>query len=324
MKKGISLLILVLTVMVLSIITTTVVLNFESNNTINDSKAAVFLKDAKDLYAEFKLNFVNQTWKCRKCGRYYLGKKPAECIYELKEGEMCKGTIFDKVTSLNEINLINADDMKLFIPDFPPQYNGKLVILNGEICAVRANLSEEVIKKIEETKALKLIDNIDPNHKNMHPKIPKGFKHVNSPYNKKDFIIEKDGVTFSWIEVSKDNLEKIYNDQGMTAKVCKSIEENKGFYMSIKDYEKDTIEGLLTYANNLVKDNNYAMTMVPTGGMYSLLKEIRVNGSYIYNKQFELTLEKDANNDYIFYKVENRYSSTNPAKKYVRPALILL
>lgn len=110
MKNGISLIVLVITVAIISIITNVIIISLDKNDTIQESADATFLEDISNLREELNIT---------------IGVK-----------------ILDKeIKNRNEVNATTLPEIQEYIPDFPEKYAGKFVIDNGELLVVESKLS---------------------------------------------------------------------------------------------------------------------------------------------------------------------------------------
>ena len=301
MKKGVSLLILVITVVVLAILTTAIVLNVETNNTIKNAADATLLEDIANFKEQLKMVTANKIMK-----------------KELK--------------NLKDVNAKEFAEIQEFIPDFPVKYNGKFIIVEGELCAVKDKLVEGELKAIQDSKVTKIIGLTETINN-----IPKGFTKINED----PLIIQKDTpdkTQYIWIKI--DNIENLkqkdYNqgvsvtkdlNDGMTSETYNSIKKYKGYYMAKNEIYLGEVsaEDLRKHVENLIM-NYDCKTILPSGSMYDQLLKHDLDG-YEFTIHNELTAE-NIDGKVIFRNGKLKRDAMFPAEKNtaysVRPALILL
>ena len=101
-KKGISLIVLVITIIVMIILATAVIITLSSTNIITKAREAVLQTDVKNFEQELSISLAD--------------KKLA-----------------DSSVSFADVNATTLEEIKEYIPDFNKKYEGKIFILNGEI-----------------------------------------------------------------------------------------------------------------------------------------------------------------------------------------------
>ena len=266
-KKGISLIVLIITIIVMIILAGVVIVNMSKDNPVKNASKSVFLQEISDLKEELKM---------------IISKK----------------IINKELKSLEDVNATGYTEIIKYIPDFPKKFADKFVIRKGELFVVKQNLIEEERKWLEENKIIEEYTESDIY-------IPKGFKYLEG--SKQTGYVIKDiqtGSEFVWIDVS--DITKIkqnnYTNGGeltediidnLNSSIIKSIEKYKGFYIARyemtlengKGVSKPSNKALITDANaNLLRkhaENMYntsdVISIVPTGSMYdyifNLIKE---------------------------------------------------
>ena len=111
-KKGISLIVLVITIIVMLILASAVIITLSNSNIINKAKEAVNKTDVKNFDQELSLSLADMKLK-------------------------------DASYGIDEANAATVQDMKKYIPDFTDKYYGKLIVQNGKLAYVKGNVTEE-------------------------------------------------------------------------------------------------------------------------------------------------------------------------------------
>ena len=131
MKKGFSLVVLVITIIVMIILAGTIIAKISGRGIINESEAAVFKKDIIYYLDELSL---------------YKNKK----VFSVEK---------EPSTSINASKL---SDMKKYIPKFKEEHVGLVKIVNGKLVLgdrlKNLNLSEEESKYIQWLTALEITE----------------------------------------------------------------------------------------------------------------------------------------------------------------------
>lgn len=273
-RKGISLIVLIITILVMIILAGVVIVNMSKDNPVKNASKSVFLQEISDLKEELKM---------------IISKK----------------IINKELKSPEDVNATGYTEIIKYIPDFPKKFADKFIIRKGELFVVKQNLIEEERKWLEENKIVEEYIESDIY-------IPKGFKYLEG--SKQTGYVIKDietGSEFVWINVP--DVTKIkqnnYTNGGelsediidnLNSTVIKSIEKYKGFYIARyemtlengKSVSKPLNKALITDANaNLLRkyaENMYntsdVVSIVPAGSMYdyifNLIKEEGKNITY--------------------------------------------
>ncbi len=108
-KKGVSLIVLIITILVMIIIAG--VVNLEDENPVAEASEAVFRQEITDLKEELKIVIF-------------------------------KKIVNKEIKSPKEANATTYNEIITYIPDFPKKYKDKFIIREGELFVVVENLTE--------------------------------------------------------------------------------------------------------------------------------------------------------------------------------------
>ena len=117
-KKGISLIVLVITIIVMLILASAVIISLSNSNIINKAKEAVTKTDIKNFEQELSIS---------------LADKKLE----------------DRNFNMHDVNETDIDNLQEYIPSLDSKYGGKIAIKNGELVYVNYNVTEEEKEALE-------------------------------------------------------------------------------------------------------------------------------------------------------------------------------
>lgn len=126
-KKGISLVVLIITIGVMLILVATVVLNLKDDDTITKAKEAVLREDILTYQTELKS---------------YIDDKKFDAI--------TNGTYYSSSDDVLLVNNTNYDSIKTVIPSFASKYNGIFSIKNGELFYISSNKPAETTNILDQ------------------------------------------------------------------------------------------------------------------------------------------------------------------------------
>ncbi len=111
-KKGISLIVLVITIIVIIILAGSVILSLSENNLINSAKEAIFKSNLSEYINEISLNLANQ--------------------YSMTSGNL----------DLSDINITNSDELKQYVKSISDSDINNFKIINGKLTYTGISLDE--------------------------------------------------------------------------------------------------------------------------------------------------------------------------------------
>lgn len=118
-RKGVSLIILVITIIVMSILAGVVIYSMEKTNHIEKANSSVLITDLKAAQMELDTNLSVMQ-------------------------------IHNKDIDFNDVNVTGKEVLN-YIPSLKKEFIGKVEIVNGEFYVLRTAFTQEEIKKIEES-----------------------------------------------------------------------------------------------------------------------------------------------------------------------------
>ena len=113
-KRGISLIVLVITILVMIILAGVVIVSLQKNNPVTKAKEATFKQDVGEFKSELNMTIANELF----------------VNHRLKKGEINENKIEP------ELSKPGSKGIKKYIPSFLPKYEDVLVIKNGELVFV--------------------------------------------------------------------------------------------------------------------------------------------------------------------------------------------
>ncbi len=260
-KKGVSLIVMVITVLVLMLIAGAVILNLVEHNPIEESKKTKIQVDMKN----YTLDLDS-----------YIKSK------------MQEDPNFDETT----VNAISAVDIKKIIPNFKSDYEKFVVILEGKL-----KIKESAIKLY--TKEVAWLNEVGIKSENEY-KIPDGFIYVEGEEDTGIVIRDKvNGNEFVWVPVNNPLEFKRENSlvrKGISTQLVNAIlkeeeENSKGF----QEFKSSVIKNGGFYIGR------YETSLASNGNFRSVLngdsKQALIQNSNIDNAMLKANLLYENNND---------------------------
>ena len=214
-KKGISLIVLAITIVVIVVLAGTVIVQITKRNPMNDAKIARFKTNYQDLKTELNDNVMKALNK-------------------------------NKTIKKEDINETTINGMKKYMPSISKSFASKVAIQNGNLVLKLDSLTSN-----EKDLAKDVLFNIQIKSNANNPYIPLGFKHITGTVDT-GFVIkeEKRGDEFVWIPVNNiSEFEKvIFNNEAFLSltdigegfkTVYNSVKKYGGFYVSRYEIGKD-------------------------------------------------------------------------------------
>lgn len=127
LKKGISLIVLIITIVVILILTTTVILTLQDDGTVSKAKEAVLREDILTFQTELKSYIDNKKFDAITNGEYY------------------SSTDDDLLNNNTQVTQI-----KKVIPSFSSKYEDVFAIKNGSLYYISENRNEETLKVLND------------------------------------------------------------------------------------------------------------------------------------------------------------------------------
>ena len=124
-KKGISLIVLVITVIIMIILASAIIITLSNANIMNKAEEAVLKTDVKNLQQELALKLAE--------------KKMEDMSFEM-----------------DDIYELEVADIQKYIPSFLEKYEGKLCIKNGQLAYIAVNVTEEEAKVLDQAGVLRV------------------------------------------------------------------------------------------------------------------------------------------------------------------------
>ncbi len=263
-KKGISLIVLIITVIVMIILAGVVVVSLQKNNPIQDAKVARFKTNYQDLKVELNDNIL----------------KALKNTEGLKKEDITETTL---------------DRMRKYIPSLPNSFASKVCIKEGNLV-----LKYDALTEREKDLAKDVEFSIDITSSATNPYVPIGFKHKTGTVDT-GFVIEeverKD--EFVWVPINNiSEFERIIfnNEYFPTLKnidenfslIYDSVKKYGGFYVSryeigrekenyVSKKGKEVCVGLSTTERNQIAADMYHRSDVQTAMMYGATWDSMVN-----------------------------------------------
>ena len=126
-KSGVSLLVLLITIVVMIILAATVIMSAVDKNPINKAKEVTLKSDIDTFMIDFNA---------------YIDQRRFELI--------AKGEYYDEETDSNLQNVTTYNDLKNIIPSFLEKYENIFGIVGGKFTYIGTDKSEEVLQIIND------------------------------------------------------------------------------------------------------------------------------------------------------------------------------
>lgn len=129
LKQGISLIVLVVTIVVMLILVSITILSVKDDNTVSKAKEVVLREDILNFQTELKSYIDDKKFEAVSGGQYYSPKNDPELNY-----------------------ISEYDAIKEIIPSFSKNYDGKFAIDNGELVYTGEDTTIDVTTVLDDLK----------------------------------------------------------------------------------------------------------------------------------------------------------------------------
>ncbi len=229
-KKGMSLIVLAISVIIMLMLSAVIVMSLRKDNSIEHAKEARFKQEMEDLVSSLKQSIAT---------------------LQIKNSDV----------NPENVNETSSRGIKKYIPTLPNKYVGDVEIYKGNLIYVGTNTNEKkwatelgLLKSSVDTPTDTIVTNVKSNSKYNCPYVPSGFSYVGGNYTE-GLVISDDmadygkgtastnilGNEFVWIPVNKRDVTFgmdytddpfSYKDKENISAVEESVQLYGGFYIA--------------------------------------------------------------------------------------------